>query len=295
MKFKAILSVFLFISVCYATNAVALEVAPLFGPAGENTLLSDNSADFFIHVPNEGSTDSTVDVGDIILTMVGINTIGPTIIGSGTVYNEVTALTAVKITSAGDVDLGPPGTDDSFGSQNIDLWQYEATPLTAADDAYFDWADIDASLSNDGMFFGLVMEDSSKDYNRDSTVDAGIASAINGTLRLLLDIDATEGDFLSVIAPYNVPDFGTVDPVTAIDNTNIALDATIRYQNWGPLIFDDNLTGGNGGFSSPSVASGWPAFDNLDFTVKVIPEPATLTLFGIGLLSLAAVARRRKG
>ncbi len=311
MKFKAILSVFLFVSLCWAASAAALSVAPLIDTSGGATLFSDNSADYFINVDDSVSAGgtATVTTGDILFTMVGINTIGPTTIGSGTSYNEVTGFTAVKIASATDVDLGPAGPDDSFGDQNIDLYQYTATALTAADANYFNWAtgeikidghgpadftfSTDGFTTNDGNFLGWVFEDAAQDYNRDGTVQAGVDSAVGGDLRLWLDM-STAGDFLSVIAPFDLGDFGTIPTSTAIDNANVALDATIRDYNWGSLIFGSNITGGNGGFSSPTATSDWPAFDNLDFTVTAIPEPATLALLGISLLSIAAVGRRRK-
>ncbi|CCK80459.1 PEP-CTERM sorting domain-containing protein [Desulfobacula toluolica] len=313
MKLKAILSVFLFVSMCFATSAAALSVSPLIDTTGGSTLFSDNSADYFINVDGSvsGGGTATVTTGDILFTMVGINTIGDTTIGSGTSYNEVTGFTAVKIATASDVDLGPAGPDDSFGTQAIDLFQYTATPLTAADAIYFNWATgqintdgagaaeftfaTDGKTTNDGNFLGWVFEDAGRDYNRDGTVQAGIDSAVGGDLRLWLDM-SNAGDFLSVIAPFDLGDFGSIPNSTAIDNANIALDATIRDYDWGSLIFGSNITGGNGGFSSPTDSSSWPAFDNLDFTLTAsIPEPATLALFGIGLLSIAAVGRRRKG
>ena len=293
------------LSIGMVTSANALQVAGLFESAGVQTLLSDNSAEMFINVDGSVSAAGTptVTVGDIFVGIVGINTIGGTTIGSGTVYNEVTAIQAFKIATASDVDLGPVGPDDSFGTQNMDLWQYTEVPLGAGDTAYVDWATgsilgglytFTAGLgANDDTLFGLVFEDAAKNYSRSGTLQLGLTTATDGTLVLTLGIVPANGDFLSVIAPLDIADFLTIPFSTAVDNSNIALDGTILSQNWAPLFLNNNITGGNGGFSSPEQSSGWPVYDNLDFTLTAVPEPSTLLLLGSGLLGLGFLRRRK--
>ena len=81
------------LSLALTATATAVEVAGLFN-VGVPTLLSDNSAELLIN--RDGSSGPSgapsVTSGDIIVTIAGISTIGPTTVGSGTLTGTSWAL-----------------------------------------------------------------------------------------------------------------------------------------------------------------------------------------------------------
>jgi len=285
----------------FSSGAYAVSVISLFND-GSSTLLSDNSAEFLIDV----NQNNLIDVDDILIAMVGLNTIGGTTIGSGTVYNELTAITAIKIATADAI----PVAGFNPNSQGITMYSYSAVPLTAADAGYFDWSSgnilggaysftTQAGLTNDGTTIGLIYEDSAQDYTRSLGIQTGLTSTSNGTYRLTIGLDTTTDpdDKLTVVAPNAVSFFSALylEELEQVQNSSIYLDGTILDQDWPGLDFVEQITGGNGGFAMPELTSEWPIYDNLDFTVRaqVIPEPGTVVLLGFGILGLGWTFRRR--
>jgi len=279
---------------------------------GSSTLFADNSGEFLIK--HSGSVNPTkVEKGDILVTVLGINTInggsGDVQIGGPTNFNEVTAISAVKIAS--DPSLILPQVNQG-GGVNIDLGIYNSVPLSAADKPLFDWSTgqilggafhftTGFGVQNDDTQIALAFEDSANDYTRSKLLQDGLSTATDGDPRLALGLSAANQDVLTVTAPVSIASFALLPTNKQVVGSSIGLQASITHQAWPGLHFAPTVSGGNGGFASPesiTVAQngGFPIFDNLDFTLTTtpIPEPNTFIYIGTGLIGLAGILRYRR-
>lgn len=311
MKYKASLAILAAAGFGVGTAHAANSLEPLFDAFPNPTLISDNSAEYWIDV--DGST--TVSVGDILFGIVGYNTVEGTPTGQSTVYNELTGIQANKISAVQNV---------RNNAQGIQIADFTAVPLDAADSAYFDWStgniDVNADSTVDYTFntalgatnnskdFILLFEDGNQNYDRDSTVQQGLDTATdtggtNSGARLLVAIDPTvdASDTIQVTAATNPTTTG-LGAATSIAQSSLFLDGTIVAQNFPTITLDSQITAGTGGFSTPSQStldSGdpWPIFDNQDTTVYVgqsIPEPSSVALLAAGLIGGGFASRRRQ-
>jgi len=286
----------------------ANSVEPLFSAFPNPTLISDDSGEFLIDVDGSG----TVSVNDILFGIVGYNRVGPTAIGQATTYNEITGIQANKI-SSGPNFIRPNG-------QGLLIADYDAVPLSAADSVYFDWSTGNIDVNMDGMVdftfntglgavnddktFILLFEDGNQNYNRDGTIQQGLDTATdtggtNSGARMLVTLDAAvDGNdkiqVTSVIDP--IAAIGALPSSTSIAGSSLFVDGTIANQNWQSLTVGQQITAGTGGFSTPSVASQWPIFDNQDttFFVEQVPEPGTIALLAAGLMATGGFASGRR-
>ena len=82
--------------------------------------------------------------------------------------------------------------------------------------------------------------------------------------------------------------------IPTVDNLNASLLQTNASFATGNVGADGLIdVNGSGSFIAPSIGAQYDLFDNVDFTVRV-PEPTTLGLFGISLLGLGILMRRRR-
>jgi hypothetical protein len=261
----------------------------LLGGADTTPILSDNSAEFLINGPNDTSP-TTVDEGDRLRGILQIGTIenpGTTTLSSGG-NPELSAFFDVTVTSKTCTVAGCTytfGATDTFAAE-VGLLGFEAADGAAI--AFF--------------------EDTSPDFTRVDGTVAGETSAIDGDAFWLFGFDSGEDfwvattftDDLTVVAGLPpLTDFGDfaaglslLDNPTGIDlgfvscfNPTTLSVATVQACGIGNVLNPDEQN------------EGYDVWDDVNFTINTVaevPEPATLSLFGLGLLGFGYASFRRK-
>ena len=289
----------------------ALAVAGLMGAGGaqaasvSSTLfngfqqLSDNSAESLINGPcaaGAACSATTLDLGDRLRGIFTIETLeqagSPTrFLGGASANNELAGI--FDITVVGKVSLGPAGFAFVFAPTATFAAEWGAPAGTAV----------------------VMFEDATPEYERinpNCTVTGpggdceGLIS--DGSLLFALGFGATGKEFWSAFAVTD--DIGLIGAVPAPGNGgtfNLALDMLVNNSSRtflgvpcgvgsGAVVAADGLevcgSGsllGNGGVGTP-----YDTFDNVDFTVNVVPEPSSTLLVGLGLLAAGALSRRQR-
>ena len=254
---------------------------------GEDTLLSDNSAEKLINA--DGGNDTIVSIGDTLTGIFNINsneglTSGDTnAITSGQGYDELSGIFSITVTNK--VADGAGGWKFTFGANTA----FESTYGSGAVVAFY--------------------TDPNYDYSRLNDTLANLQGNVtDGTLFMVAGFDGGGNEFwtasaltddIAVIAGIPLPGNG--------GEFNAALDLLVNntgHEFTAVSCFDPNslsstttdLCGsgsllGTGGANTP-----FDSFDNVDFVMHAVPEPNMILLLGSGFLlgGLGIVRRRMK-
>lgn len=254
---------------------------------------SDDSAE--ILVKGAGNVAPTIEVGDSLVGLLGITSFPTSRVPANTV-NELTSLFAIKVKSI----LPLPGAvcgDNAITS--CASFEFEPTGdfngLMAAANAITGSTIPNFTLPNgdplDPDTISLFIEDATPDFNRDGGTQAdAFDTASDGVVRLAIELAAGNSWFGT--GPTDLSEFALVPSGQGIGSFSI--NATIYDQNFPGYKFAPLITAT--GNIKPTDLSDFNITDDATFqvTIERVPEPATLGLFGIGIIAAGLAGRRRK-
>lgn len=252
--------------------------------------LSDNSAEYLINGANSVGAN-TVDIGDRLRGIFTIETVeqspSPTrFLGAGGGNDELTGIFDLVVVSK----TGGPGA-----------WQFTFAPSGAL--AAYGGANVGAA------FFA----DSTPDYTRISipgcnTIACMESRATDGSLYWAVGFTSPTNFWMATAFSDDITTIGAIPAPGNGGQFNAGVNLIPNPAATGPalglvnclnplmgVIVQVSMCGSGSLLGTGGVATPFQSFDDVNFTINRIPEPATLGLMGLGLLGVAVAGRRRKG
>jgi len=256
-----------------APSAQAQDITSLLIPNAINTF-TDNDAELFV---NKAGGATTVDVGDIFLGAIEIDTVNNVAIGTTTANNELSGVFGVQVTSVTNIGGG------------LAIFTFEAVGDLQAE--FLAATGVDIGDTSAGTF-GLFWEDDTPDALRDGNTFAGFTTqVIDGELRLILSMDA--GD-ISATGLTDLTDINNVAPGAGLPISFFGTPGPdIAFQDFGVELFGPIGVSGNAQRPVSPEDFTIRTDTTLVTQVSVVPNPGAISLLGGGLLAIGLLRLRK--